>query len=170
MILNDLKHDVARFGIKGNLFNIVISFFHRAGFRALVFFRISNYLRKRKLKLLAIILDKISHHLTHCWISSTAEIGPGFMIAHVSGVIIGGKVVIGRNCDIRQNTTLGGNNGKCIEGRTQPIVGNNVSIGCSSSVLGPISIVDNVQIGAHTLVIKSIEQQGVYFGVPAKRK
>lgn len=48
-------------------------------------------------------------------------------------------------------------------------IGNNVSIGSNATIL-PITICDNVVIGAGSVVTKSIDKPGVYFGNPAKLK
>lgn len=47
-------------------------------------------------------------------------------------------------------------------------IGNNVSIGSNATIL-PISICDNVVIGAGAVVTKDISESGVYVGNPAKR-
>ncbi|MFT8131015.1 DapH/DapD/GlmU-related protein, partial [Salmonella enterica] len=46
-------------------------------------------------------------------------------------------------------------------------IGNNVSIGSNATIL-PISICDNVVIGAGAVVTKDIVQPGIYAGNPAK--
>lgn len=46
-------------------------------------------------------------------------------------------------------------------------VGNNVSIGSNATIL-PVSICDNVVIGAGSVVTKSIKTPGVYVGNPAR--
>ena len=48
-------------------------------------------------------------------------------------------------------------------------IGNNVSIGSNATIL-PISICDNVVIGAGAVVTKDITESGVYIGNPAKKK
>jgi acetyltransferase-like isoleucine patch superfamily enzyme len=48
------------------------------------------------------------------------------------------------------------------------IIGNNVSIGTNSTVL-PVKIVDNVIIGAGSVVTKDILESGIYAGNPAKK-
>lgn len=49
------------------------------------------------------------------------------------------------------------------------IIGNNVFIGAGSIIMPGVSIVDDVVIGAGTVVYKSINQDGVYVG-PALRR
>ena len=46
-------------------------------------------------------------------------------------------------------------------------IGNNVSIGSNATIL-PVSICDNVVIGAGAVVTKSIVKSGIYAGNPAK--
>jgi acetyltransferase-like isoleucine patch superfamily enzyme len=48
------------------------------------------------------------------------------------------------------------------------LIGNNVSIGSNATIL-PVSICDNVVIGAGAVVTKDIEQSGIYVGNPAKK-
>lgn len=47
------------------------------------------------------------------------------------------------------------------------LLGDNVVIGTSTVLVGPIEICDNVIIGAMSLVNKSIRELGVYVGIPA---
>jgi len=46
-------------------------------------------------------------------------------------------------------------------------IGNNVSIGSNATIL-PVSITDNVVIGAGAVVTKDIKEPGIYVGNPAK--
>lgn len=48
------------------------------------------------------------------------------------------------------------------------IIGNNVSIGSNSTIL-PVSICDNVVIGAGSVVTKNIKESGIYLGNPARK-
>ena len=48
------------------------------------------------------------------------------------------------------------------------IIGNNVSIGSNASIL-PVSICNNVVIGAGSVVTKNIDEPGIYAGNPAKK-
>ena len=48
------------------------------------------------------------------------------------------------------------------------IIGNNVLIGSNATIL-PVSICDDVIIGAGSVVTKDISKPGVYVGNPAKK-
>ncbi len=50
----------------------------------------------------------------------------------------------------------------------QTKIGNNVSIGTNATIL-PVTICDNVVIGAGSVVTKDISESGIYAGNPAKK-
>lgn len=50
----------------------------------------------------------------------------------------------------------------------QTMIGNNVSVGSNATIL-PVSICDNVVIGAGAVVTKDITRPGVYIGNPASK-
>lgn len=94
-------------------------------------------------------------------ISINAQIGPGFRIGHLPGVVITGYVKIGRNFFIRQNTTIGI---KTLGlDNYDLVIGDNVSVGAHSCIIADtLMIGDDVTIGAMSFVNKNIEQ-GVTF-------
>ncbi len=145
-----------------NLWRIVYRFLQDSGFRAVCFYRIGRWCRRRRIPLGAQIAERLMHHLCHCWISTLAELGPGFRIAHVCGIIVPPGVVFGSWCEIRQNVTIGGNLGKkASDGRGVPILGDRVSIGPGATVLGPIEIGDDTFIGANAVVTTSIPPNSI---------
>lgn len=86
-------------------------------------------------------------------IALEAEIGPGLKMGHPVGVVITGKASIGRNCEIRQNTTIGLNSS---DGFVK--IGDDVDIGCACVILGGEVVIGNgVTIGAMSFVNQSIE-------------
>jgi serine O-acetyltransferase len=166
----ELTQDFTRYSkLKPNLLRIIYRFFATAGFRAVFLYRLGRWFKIKKIGFLAGLCQRLMHHLCHCWISVTAEIGPGFLIAHVGGIIIGGKTIIGSNCDIRQNVTFGGNFKKQDEnGRTQPTVGNNVSIAAGACILGPVKVGNFAIVGANSVVTRDVPENMIVSGIPAK--
>lgn len=79
------------------------------------------------------------------------------------GTAIHPKSVIGRNCKIGQNVTLGGKSGKT----HAPIIGDNVHISPGAQCLGG-KIGNNVVVGAGAVVTKPVPSNCVVAGVPAK--
>jgi len=98
-------------------------------------------------------------------IPRTAIIGPGLMIHHFSGVIIHPNARIGKNCTLRQGVTIGV---KHDDGRP-PTIGDNFVAGAYAQILGDISIEDNVQVGALSLMTIHGEPNSTYVGIPARK-
>ena len=70
------------------------------------------------------------------------------------GVVIGETAIIGDDCTIYHNSTLGGTGKETM--KRHPDIGNNVIIGAGAKVLGAIKIGDNVKVGANATVTKNI--------------
>lgn len=66
------------------------------------------------------------------------------------GIIISGEAVLGKNCTIFHQVTIGTN------GKGVPKIGDNVTIGTGAKILGPITIGNNVKIGANAVVTQDI--------------
>jgi len=96
-------------------------------------------------------------------ISKEAKLGGGLILPHPNGVVIHEKAVIGVNCMIMQQVTIGQ-----LADEGAPILGSNVYIGAGAKVLGDISIGDNVSIGANAVVLVDVPDNSTAVGVPAK--
>ena len=94
------------------------------------------------------------------------KIGKGLIVYHGVGLIINKATIIGENCILRHNTTIG-NKGDAITNDC-PVIGNNVNIGAQVCMLGKIRIGDNAIIGAGSIVTKDVPAYAVVAGNPAK--
>ncbi len=103
--------------------------------------------------------------LTGIEIETSAVIGKGLFVPHFTGIFVNADCVIGENCTILQGVTLG--IGGDSDGRS-PQVGNNVYIGAGAKVIGGIKVGDNASIGGNSLVVSSVPENFVAFGVPAR--
>lgn len=136
------------------------------GFHAVTIHRISHWLYRKKLFLLARVISTISRFLTNVDIHPGAKIGKGVFIDHGLGVVIGETVEIGNNVTIYQGSTLGGT-GKD-KGKRHPTIGNNVVISSGAKVLGPFKVGDNSKIGAGAVVLKEVPPNCTVVGVPGR--
>ncbi|MHC1731079.1 MAG: serine O-acetyltransferase [Bacteroidales bacterium] len=169
-VLSDLKADFKRVSRKtATMPNIFYKALSNAGFRAIFLYRIGRYFYLKDHHFIAGFCQRLMHHWSHCWISVAADIGPGFLIAHVGSLVIGGETRIGKNCDVRQNVTFGGNfNKRSNDQRTQPWLEDNVSVGVGAVIIGPVKVGSYAIIGANTVVIRDVPENSIYFGVPGQ--
>ena len=165
-----LEKDFGRYSkAKPSKIKIIRLAMAKSGFRAVLLYRLGHVLRKKRLFFLAGLFQRIMHHTCHCYISVSAKIGPGFFIAHVGSIVIGGKTVIGAYCDVRQNVTLGGNYSKRDEdGNSQPILGDRVSVAAGACILGPVRVGANSIIGANSVLTRNIPEGVIAAGNPAR--
>lgn len=97
------------------------------------------------------LISQIMRFLTGIEIHPGARIGRGLFIDHGMGVVIGETAILGMNCTLYHNVTLGGTGNHT--GKRHPTIGDNVMIGTHSTLLGPINVGNNVKIGAETTII-----------------
>ena len=136
-------------------------------FRSLFFYRLIKKEDNNNRNILKKIIMGFKIILATMEIPYTAEIGGGLYLPHPKCIIIHPKTIIGDNVTIFQGVTLG-ENLKRQNGRSSPIIGNNVLIGAGAKVLGPVTIGENSMIGANAVVLKDIPKNSVAVGIPAK--
>lgn len=89
------------------------------------------------------------------------RIGGGLLLPHPNGIVIHCDVVIGPNCLIFQQVTLGAGAGGV------PTLGGHVDIGAGAKVLGLIRVGDHARIGANAVVLRDVPDGATAIGVPA---
>ena len=87
------------------------------------------------------------------------DVGGGFYVGHGWGTVVNAKC-IGKNFRVGQNVTVGS------RGAKEPVIGNHVSVWANAVVLGDIHVGDNSQVGAGSIVVKSVPENSVV--VPSK--
>ena len=128
-------------------------------------YRVSRWLYKHYLTPFAMIIKGSIRIVVGCVIPYQAEIGRGTRFAYQGlGVVVHKKAIIGENCFIRQNVTIGGGGGP--EGL--PVIGDDVDIGTGAVILGGVHVGNNVRIGANAVVNKDIPDNCTAVGVTAK--
>lgn len=171
-LLSDLRQDLkaAQFAAKGGatlIFQIIWIALLNPGFRAVCLYRLEHAARRRRLRRVEKILTRLMYRWCHGKILADSEIAPGFVILHAVEVVIGGT--IGANCVVRHGVTLGGNhNRKAADGRTLPLLEDNVSVGPGAKILGPITIGSGSFIGANAVVTTDIPPNSIVAGIPAR--
>ena len=117
-------------------------------------------------RLPARLLSNVTRTLTGVEIHPGATIGRRFFIDHGMGVVIGETAVVGDDVMIYHDVTLGGRSLARV--KRHPTVGNRVTIGTGARVLGDITLGDDSQIGANSVVTKDVPNGAVAVGIPAQ--
>ncbi|MBM7825714.1 serine O-acetyltransferase [Arcanobacterium pluranimalium] len=140
------------------------------GVHALWVHRLAHLMWKKSLllRLPARLLSQIARAVTGIEIHPAAKLGRRLFIDHGMGVVIGETAEVGEDVTIFHGTTLGGTSMK--KGKRHPTVGNRVTIGSGAKVLGPITVGDDVQIGANAVVVKDVPAGMVAVGIPAQNR
>jgi len=165
-----LRRDYERLaGGKASILRMFSRFFTDVSFRTVCLYRLGHACRKRGLNVPGALIERLIHAWCHCLIGTACQIGPGFIVRHVGGVVIGSGVRMGADCEVRQGVTLGGNAGRRSEdGRTQPTLEDGVSLGAGAKVLGPITVGARSIVGANAVLLTDVPPDSVAVGVPAR--
>lgn len=91
--------------------------------------------------------------------------GKGLRLLHVGPILINDKARLGDNCAIHINTSI-------VAGNTTggvPRIGNNVLICTGATIVGELTLADDIVVGANAVVNKSFLTGNITIaGVPAK--
>lgn len=136
------------------------------GFHALVFHRFAHVLHQTGLPFLPRLISHLARFLTGVEIHPGATLGQGIVIDHGMGVVIGETTIVGDDCLIYQNATLGGTGKE--SGKRHPTLGRGVVVGAGAKVLGNIHIGDNARIGAGSIVLRDVPANCTAVGVPGR--
>lgn len=128
--------------------------------------RVAHTLHVRRLKPIAMVVMWFCHMLTGAEIRPGASIGPGLVIIHPTGVVIGGGTIIGSRVLLMGGNLFGANMGQGIHG--SPKVGDDVVFGAHAVVLGPVQLGDRVTVGAASLVLDDVPDDAKVKGSPAR--
>ena len=97
-------------------------------------------------------------------IGRNSIVGINISFPHLQNIVIGDGVVIGNNCFIYQDVTLGQNRGK------YPVIGDNVIIYAGAKIFGNVSVGNNAIIGANAVVTKNVPDNAIVGGNPASHR
>ncbi|CAN97495.1 MULTISPECIES: serine O-acetyltransferase [Sorangium] len=130
---------------------------------SVLLYRLGNFFYRNNLTFIATLITWLNRFVFAVFVPSSATIGANFRLAYWGlGVVIHTRTVIGDNCLICQNVTIGRNFGS----QGVPRLGNDVYVGAGSAIFGDITIGDNVIIGANSVVNKDVPSNSVVAGNP----
>jgi serine O-acetyltransferase len=124
------------------------------GYQAVVLYRMASWFKRHKIPFFGPFLARLSLFLNGVDVSPAAQIGPGLMIVHGVGLVIGNEARIGRDAMLLHQVTIGA---PAYERRgSMPKLGDNVFVAAGSRLIGDIEIGDNVFVGANSVITRDV--------------
>lgn len=132
---------------------------------AVVFYKIGRWFFLKKIPMVSTFFELIIFLIYNSKVPMSSMIGQNTYFAYGGiGCVLHARTVIGSDCSIGTNVTIGGKS----KHYNVPVIGDNVYIATGAKILGPITIGSNVTIGANAVVIYDVPHNAVMAGVPAK--
>ena len=126
------------------------------GVHAVWNYRISHWLWKHNIKLIARIFSNRARRRTGIEIHPGATIGRRFFIDHGIGVVVGEATQIGDDVMLYHNVTLGAR--RFATGKRHPTIGNRVIIGAGAKILGPVNVADDARVSYNSVIIEDVRK------------
>jgi len=162
-IRNDIRAVFERDPAARNVIEVLLCY---PGLHAIWAHRISHWLYRRRLFVLARLISQTARFFTGIEIHPGAAIGEGLFIDHGMGVVIGETAEIGRDVTLFQGVTLGGTGKE--KGKRHPTIGDNVIIAAGAKVLGSFKVGDGAKVGAGAVVLREVPPNTTVVGVPGR--
>lgn len=143
------------------------SLIFKAGFQAVLLYRISHRLYQQGWIYLPWFLSRLSLAITGADIEFNAEIGPGMFIAHPVGIVVGRGTVIGSDVTLFQGVTFGVKSWHPSAIRSFPKIGNKCYFFAGATVLGAVVIGNDCVVGAQAVVTTDLPDGSLATCVPA---
>ena len=101
-------------------------------------------------------------------VPATLEIGPGLIVTHTHGIVLG-AASIGRNVTIYQQVTLGALKADFrFDPSLRPTVEDDVVLAAGAKVLGAVRVGSGSTVGANAVVLTDVPPAHIAVGVPAR--
>ena len=97
-------------------------------------------------------------------ISPTAEIGRGLYLGHPYNITVGTGAKIGNNVNLHKGCTIGKSNRG--EKRGVPVIGDCVFVGINSTIVGNVTIGNDVMIAPNSFINFDVPDHAIVIGNP----
>ena len=95
-----------------------------------------------------------------------ADLGRRVFVDHGMGVVIGETAEVGDDVAMYHGVTLGGDDPRPV--KRHPTVGDRVTLGANSTLVGDITIGDDASVGAGAVVVDDVPPGATVVGNPAE--
>ena len=168
-LTDEIRADYLRYQPRGSasLAQVLVLCLHRPGMVACVILRVQNMFFRHRWFAAAGICRAINLATTGCDFVPGCVIGTGLRLEHPSGIVVGYDAVVGANCTLLQQATLGALHGDR-EGQATPVLEDDVVVGAGARILGGVRIGHGASIGANAVVLIDVPAGATAVGVPAR--
>ncbi|HXT49577.1 MAG TPA: serine O-acetyltransferase [Thermoanaerobaculia bacterium] len=156
-MLDNLRADTRRLlVIKSKPFPwyVVESLLFETGYQAVVLHRIAHWFKSHRIPALGPAVARLNQFLTGVDIGPAAEIGPGLLIVHGQGIVVGGHARIGSNATLLQQVTIGSPSPDRRE--RMPVIGDDVFLAAGARLIGAITVGDGSFVGVNAVVTQDV--------------
>lgn len=144
------------------------------GFRAIAVYRIGHWIHVRREGILRniafrfyLIMYRYVRNQYGIELPATASVGRRLLLGHQSGIVIHPYAVIGDDCMIRQNVTIGSATPDRVF-QEAPKLGNGVQVGAGAVIVGKVTIGDGARIGPTAVVLTNVPAGASVFVAPPR--
>jgi putative colanic acid biosynthesis acetyltransferase WcaB len=96
-----------------------------------------------------------------------ARVGPRLRLIHKAGIVLHEEAVLGADCQLRQNVTVGAKVNRDGSVITVASVGDGVEFGAGAVVIG-VHVGDHARVGALSIIIAPVPAWAVVAGNPGR--
>ena len=146
--------------------NVVSVLLFNKGFHSLVTYRVAHTLWYGGRDGLARYFQSLASRTFGSDIHPACKMGVGIVVSSATGIVIGETAVLGNDCMISHDVTLGGTGKQ--SGDRHPKLGNGVFVGAGATILGNIAVGDGAVVNSGAVVTKPVATFSRVGGVPAK--
>jgi serine O-acetyltransferase len=165
-----LRCDLHRYEGRQDFRGFMRAFRGSPGFKYTFWMRVCRYLRSSPLRYpLFLIAHNILEHCEYKFgisIPFETRIGEGLYIGHFGGIVINEYAVIGKNCNLSHDVTIGQTNRGARKGC--PVIGDNVYVGPGAKIIGGVTLGNHAAVGTNCVVTRDVPENGVVAGVPGR--
>jgi len=138
------------------------------GMLACVILRVQQACSRKHLNGLANLCRTINLAATSADFLPGCVIGAGLRVEHPAGIVVGQHAIVGANCTLLQQATLGELYGDGREPHDYPVLEDGVVVGAGARVLGGVRIGARALIGANAVVLTDVPADATAVGIPAR--
>lgn len=121
---------------------------------------------------LAFLLRSVGSFLVSADFVPGMDVGPGLLMPHPQGVVIGNGLRVGANVTFGGGVTAGVKQPDVDpndEGQGFPTICDGAIVLANAVLAGPVTIGAHAQVGANSVVLSDVAERAVVFGVPARK-